>query len=77
MLRERARPPGAVVHVLAADDRLAVIWSQLIQDTKCPSEALEQVIVRSLQRFGYPYETVFQDLIKQPTPEPANSIFAY
>lgn len=51
--------------VETADDRLAVIWSELVGDGHCSDDQLEQVILNSLKQHGQPFEKVFRELVSQ------------
>ena len=63
--------------VKTADDRLAMIWTELVRDNNCPEDTLKDVIVTSLQKHGFPYQTIFERLVSQPRSEPFQSLFSY
>ncbi len=65
------------VTVKTADDRLAVIWPEMVKDGDCSDEQLEQVITSNLKLNGHPYENVFQRLVHKPTKEGNPGVFAY
>jgi hypothetical protein len=71
------RQPVRQAVVKTADDRLAVVWPELIRDGDCTPEQLEQVMVNNLKRHGYPYETVFQNLIQNPATEDEICLFSH
>lgn len=61
--------------VKTADDRLAVIWSEITKDGDCSPKQLEDVIVETLKRHAKPFDFVFQSLVKQPPLTPEQRIF--
>jgi hypothetical protein len=61
--------------VKTADDRLAVVWPELVRDGDCTADQLDSVITRILERHGLPFEGVFEDLVKEPV-EDWDEIFA-
>jgi hypothetical protein len=61
--------------VKTADDRLAVIWSELVGDGHCSDEQLEQVILNSLKQHGQPFEKVFRELVPQNNTHLEDSLF--
>jgi len=62
--------------VKTADDRLAVIWSEIVEDGHCTNEQLEDTIVKILKRSGRPYQTLAQNLSHPPPIEVAPSLFS-
>jgi hypothetical protein len=62
--------------VKTADDRLAVVWPEYVQDGNCSDEQLEAVIVNSLKRHGRPYDFVFQNTIQKPPVKSDEIIFS-
>jgi hypothetical protein len=62
--------------VKTADDRLAVVWPELVKDGGCTSEQLEQVMVNSLKRHGQPYQAVFQRLVQEIADDENTLIFS-
>jgi hypothetical protein len=52
--------------VKAADDRMTVIWSELIKDPEVKSEELDDVIASLMRRHGQPLEAVYQQLVERP-----------
>ena len=49
--------------VKTADDRVTIIWSEIVKDGTCTLEDLEKIITSSLQRHGRPYDVVYQSLV--------------
>jgi hypothetical protein len=71
------RQPVRQAVVKTADDRLAVVWPEIVKDGNCTSEQLEQVIVNSLKRYGRPFEGVFQNLVQEIPSETEGFIFSH
>jgi hypothetical protein len=63
--------------VKTADDRLAVVWPEMVSTDDCSAEQLEDVIARSMNRHGYPFEMVFNNLVEQIPSKTNNHIFSY
>lgn len=63
--------------VKTADDRLAVVWPEIVRDGDCTPEQLEQVIVRSLKRHGRKFDDVFQNLVQKTEPDTGDLLFSY
>jgi len=63
--------------VKTADDRLATIWSEIVNDGECTKDHLEQVIKNSLKRHGRPFESVFQSLVKQDIDRKETGLFSH
>jgi len=63
--------------VKTADDRLAVIWSEMVRDNDCQLVQLEKTIVRCLKQHGRPFQAVFNDLIVHQKQESINSFFSH
>jgi hypothetical protein len=61
--------------VKTADDRLAVVWPELVKDGNCTPEQLESVITRIIKNHGQPYARVFKKLVKEPK-EDYDELFA-
>lgn len=62
--------------VKTADDRLAVIWAELVGDGHCSDEQLEQVVLNSLKQNGQPFEKVFHELVPQNNTPLDDSLFS-
>ena len=62
--------------VKTADDRLAVIWPEMVKDGSCTPDQLEKIIVSSLQQHGNPFDTVFKDLVVQTPTRIDNPVFS-
>ncbi len=59
--------------VKTADDRLAVIWSEYVHKDHYSEEALEEIIVDCIKRYGNSFESVAAKLVnKQPTGDKTN-----
>jgi type IV secretory pathway VirB4 component len=52
--------------VKTADDRVAIVWAEKIREGISSAEQLEQVITQLLKENGYPYGSVYQNLVQQP-----------
>jgi hypothetical protein len=63
--------------VKTADDRLAVIWAELVGDGKCSDNQLERVILNSLKHHGQPFNKVFQELVPQKEKPMDVSLFSH
>jgi len=63
--------------VKTADDRLAVVWPELVREGDCAPEQLEDVITRSLNRHGHPYASVYKNLVKPIEKETGDKIYAF
>ena len=61
--------------VKTADDRLAVVWPELVKDGNCTPEQLESVITQIIKNHGQPYARVFKKLVKEPK-EDYDELFA-
>jgi hypothetical protein len=70
------RQPVRQSVVKTADDRLAVVWPEMVRDHECTPEQLEGIIVNCLKRHGHPYETVSQSLVRNSVVEEAALIFS-
>jgi hypothetical protein len=70
------RQPVRQAVVKTADDRLAVIWPEMVRDGECTPEQLEGVMVNSLKRHGYPYETVSHSLVRNTAVDDDALIFS-
>jgi hypothetical protein len=63
--------------VKTADDRVTIIWSEIVKESKCSPEDLEEVMVSSLQQHGRPYDVVYQSLVPQnPLPSSVTSYWS-
>ena len=63
--------------VKTADDRLVVIWSELIKENNCPPDKLEDVITQCLSHHGLPYQTVFDVLVTKQSHQPENAFYSH
>jgi type IV secretory pathway TraG/TraD family ATPase VirD4 len=61
--------------VKTADDRLAVIWSELIEDSRCTDEQLEGTIVKILKHHGRSLQTLTKNPRQLQPIELATSLF--
>ncbi len=61
--------------VKTADDRLAVVWPEMVKDEGCSPEQLEKVMQTSLKRHGKPFEGVFNSLVETPKQELQDNVF--
>ncbi len=51
--------------VKTADDRLAVIWSEKVENNTVSDQQLEHVITQILKRIGKPFHEVFETMVRQ------------
>jgi hypothetical protein len=63
--------------VKTADDRLAVIWSEIAKDGNCSDDSLEQVMVGCLKRHGRRLENVSRRLVPKGDKQIGTSLFSY
>jgi hypothetical protein len=61
--------------VKTADDRLAVIWAELIKDSERSIEQLEGLITTCLKRHGRPFEEISQSLVRKAPSKSSESLF--
>lgn len=71
------RQPVRQAVVKTADDRLAVVWPEMVTTGDCSAEQLEDVIAKSMKHHGHPFEMVFNNLVEQIPSETNNHIFSY
>ena len=63
--------------VKTADDRLAVIWPEIVRDGVCSDEQLEQTIVKCLKRYGRSFNIISRNSVQQTSLEKDEDIYTY
>lgn len=60
--------------VKTADDRVSVIWSELVKNPEATLDVMEEKVIAVLKRHGYPFEDVYRSLVKPSLVEDTNGM---
>jgi hypothetical protein len=63
--------------VKTADGRLGVIWAEKTKDPNLSKDDLEENLSRLIQKSGYPFQKVYEDLVSDNRKTQTEEIFAY
>lgn len=63
--------------VKTADDRLAAIWAEKVDDGNCPDEALEKVLTALLERSGVPLSSLLNNPVPRSKPVNEQGLYSF